>query len=240
MRTVPFLTVMLCCLALALVAPAVSAAGQTIPPDDSLRILFAGNSLTYGRIHAEWPGGWGMAATEPDKDYVHRTQLLITAATGQIPDIEVASLDLNRDEYFAEAQSIASDFDADIAVIQMGDQAWALPEADYKARLRMVAGWFAPARLVITGSWYQTHCERWNRDIAAELGATFVPIHDLYEPANWQRADCEVPGGVCGHPGDRGMALIAARVAKAIMSPPPRLYVPWLVRQDAETTWPTW
>ena len=130
------------------------------------RILFAGNSLTYGRIHAEWPGGWGMAATQPDKDYVHRTQLLIAAATGQVPDIAVASLDLNRDEYFAEAQSKASEFHADIAVIQMGDQAWALQEEDYKNRLRMVAGWFSPARLVITGSWYQATCERWNRDVA--------------------------------------------------------------------------
>ena len=240
MRYIIALVMSLLCIAV--VAPtAPPAVGQTIPPDDSLRILFAGNSLTYGRIHAEWPGGWGMAATEPDKDYVHRTQLLITAATGHIPEIEVASLDLNRDEYFSEAQRTAEEFGADIAVIQMGDQAWALQEDDYKARLRMIAGWFAPARLIITGSWYQTHCERWNREVAAELGATFVPLHDLYEPANWQRPDCEVPGGVCGHPGDRGMALIGERVAAAILAPPPRLYVPWLVRQDAQdTAWPTW
>ena len=102
MRYIIALVMSLLCIAFA--APAAPAAGQTIPPDDGLRIIFAGNSLTYGRIHAEWPGGWGMAATEPDKDYVHRTQLHITAATGQIPEIEVASLDLNRDEYFATSR----------------------------------------------------------------------------------------------------------------------------------------
>jgi hypothetical protein len=221
-------------LSLALAAPvATPAAAQTIPPapQPALRILFAGNSLTYGRIHAEWPGGWGMAASAPDRDYVHRTQLLLAAATGRVPEIAVASLDLNRDEYFAEAQATAAAFGADIAVVQMGDQAWALPEAEYKTRLRMVARWFAPARLVITGSWYQTHCEQWNRDVAAELGATFVPLHDLYAPANWQYADCAVPGGVCGHPGDRGMALIAERVAQAVLETiQARVYIPQLGR----------
>jgi hypothetical protein len=204
------------------------ATGQTIPPPPP-RILFVGNSLTYGRIHSEWIGGWGMAASAPDKDYVHRVQLIVAARTGQIPEIAVASTDIKEATHWDEAQRVGQAFAADIVILQMGDQAWALPEAEYKTRLRMVAGWYNPKRLIVVGGWYQDHVEQWNADVAAALGATFVPIHDLYQAQNLQYATCPMDSGaVCNHPGDAGMRLIAERIAAALLGPPTALYLPQL------------
>ena len=39
-----------------------------------IKILFAGNSITYHAPLAEigWSGSWGMAATSKENDFVHR------------------------------------------------------------------------------------------------------------------------------------------------------------------------
>lgn len=203
------------------------ATGQTIPPQPSspdrpLRICFIGNSLTRSigwRDADKFDRPWGMAATQPDKDFVHRVQLQIAAATGQIPEIAVASLDLIYPEHFANARQVCGALAPDLIVLEAGDAAQGMTEAEYKATLKEIAAWFAPpAKLLITGVWYVDRLEQYNRDVAAELGAPFVPLHDLNTPANWQRADCGTAGAVCNHPGDVGFAAIADRMTPVILS----------------------
>lgn len=210
-------------IACSFVAPAASAAPQ--PPQS---IVFVGNSLTYGRIHETWQGGWGMAASQPDRDYVHRTQLLIAARTGIIPEIAVASLDLIYPQHFAAAQELGRTFPADVLVVELGDAAQQMTESEYKGTMRQVIGWFTFKRLVITGVWYIARLEQWNQELAQEMGAEFVPLHDLNTPEHWQVVDCTAPGTVCDHPGDAGMAAIAERVTAAILGSRTTLYAPWL------------
>lgn len=221
-RALLFVSVLL--IACSFAAPATAQDAPPVPHS----IVFVGNSLTYGRIHATWQGGWGMAATQPDRDYVHRTQLLIAARTGVIPEIAVASLDLIYPQHFAAAQELGRTFPADVLVVELGDAAQQMSEGEYKATLRTVIGWYTYKRLVITGVWYIARLEQWNRELAVEYGAEFVPLHDLYLAENWQRADCAAPGTVCDHPGDAGMAAIAARVTAAILGPRVHVYAPWV------------
>lgn len=221
-RALLFVSVLL--IACSFAAPATA---QDTPPVPH-SIVFVGNSLTYGRIHETWQGGWGMAASQPDRDYVHRTQLLIAARTGIIPEIAVASLDLIYPQHFAAAQELGRTFPADVLVIELGDAAQQMTEAEYKGTLRQVIGWFTYKRLVITGVWYVARLEQWNQELAQEYGAEFVPLHDLNTPEHWQIADCAAPGTVCDHPGDAGMAAIAERVTAAILGSRTAMYVPWL------------
>ena len=67
--------------------------------DTSPRILFLGNSITLHGPKADigWTGDWGMAASEPEKDYVHQTVRMLRAENpglswriGQLADWERA------------------------------------------------------------------------------------------------------------------------------------------------------
>lgn len=69
-------------------------AGKSSP-----RILFLGNSITLHGPKADigWTGDWGMAASEPEKDYVHQTVRMLRAENpglswriGQLADWERA------------------------------------------------------------------------------------------------------------------------------------------------------
>lgn len=220
--------------------PLPDAVGQTVPPPPvrRLRICFLGNSLTRSigwRDLDKFDRPWGMAASQPDRDFVHRVQLQLAAATGQIPEIAVASLDLIYPEHFATARRVCGALVPDLVVLEAGDAAQQMSEAEYKATLREIAGWFSPpAQLLLTGVWYVPRLEQYNREVAAELDAPFVPLGDLNVPANWGDPQCPARGSWCDHPGDAGFAAIANRITPVILAmeftPPTTtvtVYLPW-------------
>jgi hypothetical protein len=216
------------------------ATGQTIPPppDPALRIYFLGNSLTRSigwRDADKFDRPWGMAASQPDKDFAHRTQLLIAAATGRVPEIRTASIDLIYPQHFDNARTVGEAFDPDVLVLEVGDAAQQMSRAEYHATMRQIVGWFPRAKVIVTGVWYVARLEEYNREFATEIGAPFVPLNDLNVPANWGDPLCATRGSWCDHPGDAGFAAIAARLAPVLLAldvpPPPEmttaLYLPW-------------
>ena len=201
----------------------------TVPPVIT-SITFVGNSLTAAGPIYSWTGQWGMAATQPDRDYVHRVQLRLAAHTGIIPEITVYSADLHTPERIAlAAQRIAAN-PPRVLVVQMGDNA--PTNSDYQTfrdAYTLLRNAAPGAKLIYVGVWQaddvrNNHIMR----IAKEDGASFVWIHDLYlDPANQATAQgCTDTSGVCWHPSDAGMALIGGRVYSAILAPPRADYLP--------------
>lgn len=192
----------------------------TIPPLPAVRIAFVGNSLTAaGPIHT-WTGQWGMAASQPDKDYVHRVQLLYASNNGIIPEIRVFSADLHAPDRIANAAVGVLSFAPSVLVAQMGDNAD--PNSDYQSfrdAYTLLRNAAPGAKLIYVGVWqYDDVRNEHIRRIAQEDGATYVHINDLYlDPANQASSQgCTDTHGVCWHPSDRGMAWIAGRVYSAI------------------------
>lgn len=193
-------------------------------------IAFIGNSLTAAGPIYSWTGQWGMAATQPDRDYVHRVQLRLAAYTGVIPEIAVYSADFHTPENIATAAQRVASLSPSTLVVQMGDNA--PPDSDYQtfrdayALLRNAA---SGAKLIYVGVWqYDDARNEHIRRIAQEDGATYVPINDLYlDPANQATAQgCTDTHGVCWHPSDHGMSWIAGRVYSAILASPRADHVP--------------
>lgn len=201
---------------LPITANGVAPGGGTIPaPAIIQRIAFVGNSLTMHPPYPEkeWAGYWGMAASQPDRDYVHRVQLAIAARQGVVPEIMVLRHDIPWSPdgiYTAVAQ-----FDPDLTIVQMGDNATddlttAAWDLAYNTIVPAVSG-----RVIILGVWRPNH----QRDdiidtIAQHYGATFLPLSDLHDAAAEAAPPCHPD--VCWHPGDAGMQRIADRIVDAI------------------------
>lgn len=188
--------------------------GQTAHID---RVLFIGNSITYLYPYGAWPGGWGVAASQPDRDYVHRVQLALTAQQGHIVEIAIERFDVGIDVLLEPARGKVATFAPDIIIVQVGDNAQ-MDEETYKLKLRQLLVDLCDCTVIVTGVWYDgaggtipQHRSQWNQQIAAEVGAAFAPISDLY---NGQH--CAVGDYICTHPDDSGMAAIADRILTAL------------------------
>ena len=83
-------------------------------PNAKTRILVVGNSITRHGPNKEigWERDWGMAASAPEKDYVHRLFAMLTAS-GKDVFMRVSQCSHWERSFFQE--SILSDYDADRA-----------------------------------------------------------------------------------------------------------------------------
>lgn len=192
------------------------------------RILFVGNSITFHPPTGIHTGMWGMAASQADRDFVHRTQLQLAAASGTVPEIAIARYDVGWDD--AAVYDTAKAFQPDTVVVQVGDNAGTVPHDKYvdtlTALLRNVGD---GRRVVLTGVWYSAERERWNGEVAQALGLTFVPIQDVQDAATIARFDCWSTDPICSHPGDAGMQEIAQRITTALQ-PSVWRFIPWLTK----------
>ncbi len=206
--------------------------GATLPATvpRAIDIAFVGNSLTAAGPIYTWTGKWGMAATQPDRDYVHRVQLRLAAYTGVIPEITVYPGDFHTPDNIATAPAFIAKSQPSILVVQMGDNA--PTNSDYQTfrdAYTLLRNAAPGAKLIYVGVWQFDDARNQHiRQIAQEDGATYVHINDIYlDPANQATAQgCTDTHGVCWHPSDAGMALIAGRVYSAILAPPRADYVP--------------
>ena len=185
------------------------------------RITFIGNSITQaGNMPAYgWYGYWGVAASQADKDYVHRVQLGVTARQGSIVEIQI----INSDFHLIDTQTYTEvqRFAPDLIIVEMGDNAaWELPKSAYDDVYGTIRSAAPQTRIIATGLWhgaYNDVREERMRQAVAQNGMEFVPLADLDTETNQVRSEgrCENEG-VCWHPGDRGMQAIAGRLLSVI------------------------
>ncbi len=215
----------------------VSSKGQLIDSDSvtfymkenaKLNVLFVGNSITRHSVCESigWHRDCGMAASSPEKDYVH---LVVHALEEQINapvSFCIAQVADWEREYYNDAildaqYAAARAFEADIVIIRAGENTGFpdehLIEHNYYAHFAAMADFFignATKKVITSLFWGRDAIDREIKKVAEDRGYPYVPIHHL-----GLRDDCKAIGeyehqGVALHPGDLGMKEIADAILK--------------------------
>lgn len=215
------------------------------------RILFLGNSITLHGPHEAY--GWlhncGMAASVPEKDYVHVLATALEAHTGAhlrlSPTASAAGPDgaggepatiINLADIF-ERRYLKYDnaplqpqlaWGADIVVLQCGENVVreGFDPAAFKTALRALLGALKAAgnpQVFVTSQILGGGgvLDEIKQQVCAEepTHRTFVDLRSFHEdPANFASSEPHYSGVIVGHPGDKGMARIAAALLNAMVA----------------------
>ena len=202
------------------------------PENSGIRVMFVGNSITlHGYApHIGWHGIWGMAASAPEKDYVHLLMEKICAVDPNAAFCVCQVADWERNwktgeetfEMFADAR----DFGADLIICRFVENC---PRDEFDADLFRTnylafVDYLNPKAgnvIISDGFWHHTADETIHA-AAAERGYPLVKLGDLGELDEMKAIGLFEHSGVANHPGDAGMAAIADRIfeeVRNIMNP---------------------
>lgn len=188
---------------------------RPIPPN-ALRVLFIGNSLT---MHAVTPGVWdiasGMAASSPEKDYVH----LVVKGMQEREARPVEALYNNGGNgKLAETLEYLQFriLNPDIVFIQGGEND--AFDDRFRAIYPALLDHYSAPRIII-GDWYEKQKSDYVRDLCLRRNIPFVQIYHLFaNPSMSGNAGPYRFKGVSTHPNDVGMAAIAMEVLEIIQN----------------------
>ena len=200
-------------------------------PGAQKKVLIVGNSITRHGPKADigWYGDWGMAASEPEKDYVHLVEKGLTEYFGPVSLCVAQASAWESCEHAAKSRILqeryrkAADFGADIVIIRIGEnidpgktdvQELA---ADFEELIRYFTGKRPDGKVVITGMFWQLPEQEAAVKLAAERGKYhFVELKSLGMDERMTAKGLFEHEGVAGHPGDMGMQQIAKRILEAV------------------------
>lgn len=202
-------------------------------PSAIRRILFLGNSITLHGPKEDigWAGNWGMAASSPDKDYVHLVTRALAQHTGSAPQIRAANIaDFERNYATYDVDGQMKDlfaFDPDLVVLAIGENVMALGSEDAQAQfktgvmnlLRCALARRHPLLVVRSCFWADAAKDQALRQACQEAGGIFVDAGPLgREAANAARSERTFThDGVAAHPGDKGMNGLADLIVQAVL-----------------------
>ena len=187
-----------------------------------LRVMFAGNSITQHNPAPAigWTYDWGMAASAPEKDYVH---LCMAEINKNHPDAAYCICRAgkweqnwkNGESVFEEYQT-ARDFNADVIVVRFVENCAKDGEAEhfmqeFSRYIDFING-TGKARLIITTAFWKNPYDPVIRAYAEKNGHPLVELGDLGGQPEMKAYGLFEHKGVAGHPGDKGMAEIAKRI----------------------------
>ena len=201
------------------------------------RILFVGNSIALHGAKASigWTNTCGMAASAPEKDYVHIVTRAVGTTTGTAPVTmvqNIADFERRYETYDLAQLKKALDFKADTIIVAIGENVPALSSDEAKAKfkasilklLTALKGSNSPTILVRSSFWQNKTKDEILQQACQEAGGVFVDISDLSkDESHFARSERSYAhSGVGAHPGDKGMQaiadalLIALKNAKAL------------------------
>lgn len=199
------------------------------------KVLFLGNSITkHGpKPDIGWTGDFGMAATAPEKDYVHLVTAGLARKWGAAPQVLVRSLvDLERQYATFDANERLKEpvaFGADLIIVAIGENVPGFKNDAEKKEfagklrdvLRRLKGDRHPAIVVRSCFWANAAKDQILQEACQDVGGLFVDISPLAkDEANYARSERKIGhAGVANHPGDRGMRAIADAILEAINRP---------------------
>ncbi len=188
-----------------------------------IRVLFAGNSITYHAINEDigWTNEWGMAASAKEKDYVH---LLMEEIKKENPDAVFCVSQVSRWENAYKNPSdiypiyeASRNFDADIIIARFVENCAGkefdeeIFEKEFEAFLRYLSLSGKAKYVITTGFWKHPGDEAIKR-VAKKLDSPCVYLGDLGEMDEMKAISLFRHEGVQAHPGDKGMENIASRI----------------------------
>ena len=204
---------------------------------DGFDYLAIGNSITRHGICDCWWGEWGMAASEPSRDYYHKVVEGLEKKHGHINTAvctgyvwEVQSHD--RDETFEILDSWLVP-GIDLITVQLSENALDLStfEKDCESlflHIREMCG--TDCQIIIIDDFWSDEKNVMKKRVAEGLGLCFVDLSDIRGKSEYQAGmETAVSGldgkehiiehsGVAAHPGDEMMKVIAERVLEKLTS----------------------
>ena len=193
-------------------------------PSAPLKILVLGNSITrHGPSEAiGWHFDWGMAASAPEKDYVHRLHAMLeeSGRTSYMLVRQVARWERTfKDPACLFDYENEKSFDADVVVFRLGENVTKDDHPYLKQAAKDFISYVTPegASVIVTSNfWKSPEKDLALSEAAADLGCSYVNIACTEES---QMAIGKFEHlGVSIHPGDEGMEMIARRIFEAIVS----------------------
>ena len=198
------------------------------PEGNGVRIMLMGNSIT---LHGSAPSiGWlpecGMAASAPEKDYVH---ILERNVLDKFPDAAFCICQVSEWERSykqgAEKHALyeyARDFDADVIVIRFIENC---PGGDfdggvfYNSLCELIdfVNADGEAKIIVTTGFWRHPGDAQLIKYAGNNSLPLVELGDLGEKDEMKAIGLFQHSGVANHPGDAGMRHIAERIAKELI-----------------------
>lgn len=193
------------------------------PEGKGKKVMFVGNSMTLHGINE--PLGWtqecGMAASAPEKDYVHCLMRAIEEATAD-PAFCICQVSSWESQYKNGSELLprfenAKDFGADIIAMRFIENC---PKQDFdpeifkaecKALLNYLNG-TGKAKIVLTTGFWRHPGDDAIRELAKEMNLPVVELGDLGEQDQMKAIGLFEHKGVANHPGDLGMEHMANRI----------------------------
>lgn len=154
-----------------------------------------------------WYGNWGMAASAPEKDFVH---LVAAAESAQFKTVGIVPWEVGYPNF--DYSKLSSNFGwADTVVIKVGENISPNEPGDLELAMEKLIDAVGEGHPVYVVSTYWTNLEvdkaMYN---ATEIKGAYwvqVPLHDSTFNAG---------GFLSRHPGDKGMAMIAEQIVAAM------------------------
>lgn len=204
----------------------------TVQASAQTKVLFLGNSITkHGpKADIDWSGNWGMAASAEANDYVHLVIKALTEKAGAAPEVMVKNIADFERAYsgydIAAKLKEAIEFKADLIILAIGENVPGLKTAEDKTKLQAsittllsaLKGERKPTILVRSCFWANAAKDEALQLACTTVGGIYVNIGSLSkDESNYARSERPYKhAGVANHPGDKGMAAIAAALVKAV------------------------
>lgn len=188
----------------------------------SPRIMFVGNSITlHGRLESiGWYGNWGMAASSPEKDYVH---IFMNSVTQKYPEASFCLVqascwesdykEINLKENFSEA--VGFEPDVIICSISANINEDEFDNDLFKSSLKKLHTFLSGknTKIIEASSFFGS--EKKNKAICEYVeendNVALAYVTDILQDKSNSAIGLFDHGGIQAHPGDSGMKLIADR-----------------------------
>lgn len=187
------------------------------------RILVVGNSITrHGpKKDIGWEYDWGMAASAPEKDYVHRLFSMLKK-DGQDVYMRIRQCSF-WETHFAERNMLSNydddrAFRANIVIYRLGENVAESDKPFFRENaekfIRHISG---KGKVIMTTCfWKNEIVDDGIRSMAEENGYSLIELGDLGDDPEMKATGLFWHSGVAAHPGDKGMEEIAERIYKIL------------------------
>ena len=198
------------------------------------KILFLGNSIT---LHGPapkigWKGNWGMAASAPEKDFVHIVTRSLAKSSKEKPKTLVKNIAAFERQYatYDLKQNLkdAFAFKPDLVVVAIGENVPKLETEEAKTQFKASVDRLLkelqtdkqPTIIVRSCFWPNPAKDAALHQACQQAGGIFVDISSLgKDESNYARSERDFQhAGVAAHPGDKGMQAIADAILKAVQN----------------------